>query len=214
MPLTIYIDNKPLVLATQAEALLLETHNFTLCAAYTGEVAQLQHYAQLLSANKRSMIQHIIVTCENPLTAFEQFRGRYSFIEAAGGAVCDAGGRVLMIYRRGSWDLPKGKLEIGETLAQAAVREVEEETGLVAPELASFLVTTYHIYTHKSIDVIKASHWFLMHADSTAAIAVQTEEDIEGYEWITPAAALVRTEPTYPSVLDVLRILVSGSVGG
>ena len=46
-------------------------------------------------------------------------------IEAGGGLVVDdAGGRVLMIFRNGRWDLPKGKLEPGERIEECAVREV------------------------------------------------------------------------------------------
>jgi len=51
-----------------------------------------------------------------------------------------------MIFRRGKWDLPKGKLDKGETLEQCAVREVREETGLKKIKLQSPLMTTYHTY--------------------------------------------------------------------
>ncbi len=56
-------------------------------------------------------------------------------VTAAGGLVENEKGEVLLIFRRGKWDLPKGKLDPGETIEQCAVREVEEETGLKNIEL-------------------------------------------------------------------------------
>ena len=67
-------------------------------------------------------------------------------VEAAGGVVVDGDGRVCLVHRPryDDWSLPKGKLDAGESFEQAALREVEEETGLVCSledELAS---TEYH----------------------------------------------------------------------
>ena len=56
-------------------------------------------------------------------------------IEAAGGIIISEKGELLMIFRRGKWDLPKGKIDQGETPPQAAIREVKEETGLSMVEL-------------------------------------------------------------------------------
>jgi ADP-ribose pyrophosphatase YjhB (NUDIX family) len=50
-------------------------------------------------------------------------------VMAAGGLVENEHGEILLIYRKKHWDLPKGKLDAGETLEECAVREVEEETG-------------------------------------------------------------------------------------
>jgi 8-oxo-dGTP diphosphatase len=53
-------------------------------------------------------------------------------VEAAGGVVLDDGGRVVLVHRPryDDWTLPKGKLDPGESFEEAALREVEEETGL------------------------------------------------------------------------------------
>ena len=52
-------------------------------------------------------------------------------VEAAGGIV-ERDGRIVVVHRPryDDWSLPKGKLDRGETFEQAALREVEEETGL------------------------------------------------------------------------------------
>ena len=55
---------------------------------------------------------------------------RMRWVRAAGCVVHDDAGNMLLISRNNRWDLPKGKVEPGETLLQAALREVEEETGI------------------------------------------------------------------------------------
>src|SRR5215469_11706824 len=69
-------------------------------------------------------------------------------IIAAGGLVFNDKNELLMIFRRGKWDLPKGKLDEGESIEACAVREVQEETGLNV-ELQSFIGLTYHEYFDK-----------------------------------------------------------------
>ena len=87
-------------------------------------------------------------------------------IIAAGGLVQNEQGELLMIYRRGKWDLPKGKLDKNETIEACAVREVMEETGLTNIELGKWIDTGYHLYfdPYLNEDVIKETHWFAMRA--------------------------------------------------
>ena len=55
------------------------------------------------------------------------------------------------MFRRGKWDLPKGKLDPGETLEACALREVREETGVGQLELIKFLLVTEHEYEESGI---------------------------------------------------------------
>src|SRR5574344_735274 len=71
---------------------------------------------------------------------------QYKQIVTAGCIVEDAVGRCLMIFRRGVWDLPKGKQEPGEDTKTCAIREVQEET-LVSDLTANNLICiTHHCY--------------------------------------------------------------------
>ena len=55
---------------------------------------------------------------------------KFEIVKAAGGLVLNENKELLFIFRRGKWDLPKGKLDEGETIEQCAIREVAEETGV------------------------------------------------------------------------------------
>lgn len=130
---------------------------------------------------------------------FERFAQDYRIIHAAGGIVADQQNRVLMIYRLGCWDFPKGKAEPGEQYAQTALREVSEETGLYALELGRALPKTYHTYTLQGEPILKVTHWFAMRA-ANQPLVPQTEEDITQAVW-TPAPDVAdKLQGSYPSL--------------
>jgi mutator protein MutT len=126
-------------------------------------------------------------------------------IQAGGGLVVNEKGEVLFMFRRGKWDLPKGKLDPGETLEGCAVREVEEETGISQLELIKFLMVTEHEYEEKGIIILKETHWYLMNTSSNQKLIPQKEEDILDLRWIgLPEFSIVKRN-TYPAILEVLR---------
>ena len=126
-------------------------------------------------------------------------------IIAAGGLVINEKNEILFIYRRQHWDLPKGKLDEGESIEACAVREVQEETGLKKVEIVSFLSKTYHEYFDKWIneDVEKESWWYLMKSSSSETLIPQTEEDIEKIVWADELKVQEYLKKTYPSIIEV-----------
>jgi len=128
-------------------------------------------------------------------------------IVAAGGLVVNEKNEILFIFRRQHWDLPKGKLDEGETIEACALREVQEETGLKKVEIVSFLCKTYHEYFDKWIneDVIKESWWYLMKSDSSEILIPQTEEDIEKIIWVNESLIGFYLNSSYPSIKEVLN---------
>lgn len=130
---------------------------------------------------------------------------RYTCIDAAGGLVADASGRYLMIYRRGYWDLPKGKLDEGESLEECALREVREETGLFSIRSEGSLLTTYHLYRQDGMECFKSSHWYRMSYYGTEPAIPQTEEDIERIEWLTREQVQDKLPHAYPSIRQVME---------
>jgi len=125
-------------------------------------------------------------------------------IEAAGGLVVAPGERVLLIFRRGKWDLPKGKLEKGEDLEACALREVEEETGLTRLTIGSKIMVTYHAYHQWGQKWIKASHWYLMHSEGNETLVPQTDEDIERCEWVRADEIKNYLQNSHGSIREVL----------
>ena len=110
---------------------------------------------------------------------------RYTMVHAAGGVVRSTDGRWLLMQREGMWDLPKGMVELGETLSVAALREVQEETGVPAHITARQpLSKTYHIYNKYGGWHLKQTTWFAMSAGNAPLPIPQREEGIEQVEWV------------------------------
>ena len=103
---------------------------------------------------------------------------------AAGGIVLDEdGSHILLIRRRGLWDLPKGKREKGEHTALNAFREVCEETGISRLEVHRLLGTTVHSYVRAKRFTIKESYWYLMRSPERIFEPAK-EEGIDAVEWV------------------------------
>ncbi len=134
----------------------------------------------------------------------EAFFKNYKIITAAGGVVINDEGKILMIFRRGKWDLPKGKTEDGESMEVCAEREVKEETGLSEIILQRFLITTHHTYKENGESILKDTHWFLFKAPGQQNVQPQTEEDIFKIEWVGNSELPKYTNNTYELIKDVL----------
>lgn len=114
--------------------------------------------------------------------------------------------RVLLIFRRKVWDLPKGKVEEGETIRECAVREVAEEVGLqTLPEISFALKDTYHEYERAGTYYGKTTHWFGMklNSDPSGGFSPETEEGIEKVQWTTLANA--KGLVGYDNLVEVLK---------
>lgn len=135
------------------------------------------------------------------------FFKKYHCITAAGGVIINDEGKILMIFRRGKWDLPKGKLEDNEPLELCAEREVKEETGLKEVILERFLLTTYHTYTEKGQPILKDTHWYLFRAHGEQDTKPQTEEDIMEIEWVAEDELNVYLAQSYKLIEDVIAAI-------
>ncbi|MCC6837555.1 MAG: NUDIX domain-containing protein [Bacteroidia bacterium] len=141
---------------------------------------------------------------ENLLTFFSSM---FKIIEAAGGLVQNNEGKWLFIFRNGKWDLPKGKIEKGEKVKTAAIREVEEECGISKLQIIKELPSTYHTYFMEEKQVLKRTYWFEMSCADTSALVPQIEEGITDVQWLAPTEFKKVKTNTYESILDVLKAL-------
>ena len=132
------------------------------------------------------------------------FKKELKLVQAAGGFVHDQD-QVLLIFRRGKWDLPKGKLDEGEELSECAIREVQEETGLTHLKMEKPLTITYHTYHEKGKHILKESHWYRIKGSMKDKITAQTEEDINECKWVKFNALTHYLENTHASIADVLH---------
>ena len=133
------------------------------------------------------------------------FQKKFTLIKAAGGLVKNDSNKILMIFRRGSWDLPKGKLDVGEKLEDCAIREVEEETGLKNIKLNSPLIITYHTYHQGTKYILKESHWFTMTVTGEQKLTPQVEEDISDIQWIDQHEISFYLKKSFPLIADIIQ---------
>ncbi len=126
-------------------------------------------------------------------------------ITAAGGIVENEDGKILFQYRRGKWDLPKGKLEEGETIEECAVREVEEETGLRNIILGELVGITHHFYTEKQKEIDKETYWYAMKANGEQQLVPQLQEDILELRWIHENELQEYLSDTYPNIIEIVE---------
>lgn len=139
------------------------------------------------------------------LSDWKAFQELFCPIEAAGGLV-RKNDQYLFIFRNGKWDLPKGKIDPGETPETAAVREVEEECGIDSPDIVDNITETYHTYFLEGKWILKRTHWFLMEYSGDQALTPQLEEGITKADWLTREKWNQVMNNTYGSIQDVLDL--------
>ena len=113
-------------------------------------------------------------------------------VSAGGGVVTKEGKnklKVLLIYRKKLWDLPKGKLDKGETLKECAGREVREELGIDEVTVLDFLETTTHGYVNRGFFMVKTTHWYHMKVH-TEQFHPQKKEQITAVKWFSVQKAV------------------------
>lgn len=140
---------------------------------------------------------------EEQLLAY--FSKLFNVIDAAGGLVKNTKGQWLFIFRHSKWDLPKGKLEKNEAIADAAVREVEEECGISGLSIVKKLPSTYHIYFLDNTAVLKRTYWFEMVCNDHSPLVPQIEEGITDVRWFAKSELKQVRDQTYKSVKDVMK---------
>ena len=129
----------------------------------------------------------------------------FTVLVAAGGLITNPAGEVLLMFRRGKWDLPKGKQDPGEDLETCALREVAEETGLHNISLDNKIIETFHYYPMKNKKVLKHTHWYRMHFTGTELTIPQIEEDIQDLQWIKRENVDKYLKFSYENIREVFR---------
>ncbi|MBK9150035.1 MAG: NUDIX domain-containing protein [Saprospiraceae bacterium] len=158
----IYINEVEVILKPSEDVTLEDTGGAgNVVVKYTGNKKHLLDYIHVLEKSIKS--EKFVIHYEDFPKLKADFKSHFTEIEAAGGLVRNEKNEYLFIFRRGSWDLPKGKIEPGETKKNATMREIQEETGLKKMIVLSKIMVTRHTYrSNVGKRIIKKSHWFLV----------------------------------------------------
>jgi 8-oxo-dGTP diphosphatase len=120
-------------------------------------------------------------------------------IQAAGGVVLDDEGRVVIVHRQryDDWSLPKGKLDPGESFQEAALREVEEETGLRC-SLGEELDPVRYRDNKDRPKVVR--YWLMSVEDDPGFVP---NDEVDELRWVTPGQAVELL--SYPHDAELVR---------
>lgn len=135
---------------------------------------------------KKATTTGVMLVFDNKKALLEEVDKAFTHISAAGGLATTPKGKMLLIFRNGKWDLPKGKLEDNETIPDCAIREVSEETGLPIEtiKMEEEVGQTLHIYSLKDREILKTTYWFAMKVDKEWPLTPQTIENIGEAKWL------------------------------
>ncbi len=108
---------------------------------------------------------------------------------------------LLLHYPHGHWDLPKGKIETGESKHQAALRELKEETGLQATILDGFEEEITYFFRESNGELLQKTVYFFVGRTESDTITLSDEH--VGYEWLPYDEAMKRL--TFDNAREVLK---------
>ena len=199
----IYINNKPLILTTDARAYIAGN---PVAEGYI-------YFEGAFPRNFRLALQHIgkpgtlgaIIEDFSPESLQGELYELFTPIDAGGGVVTNENNEELMIFRRGKWDLPKGKCDDGETIDACALREVSEETGLNKLKLGEKICDTYHVYSQNKQNLLKRTAWYKMKGTIKEEPVPQAEENIQEVRWVKDEELPLIVFKSYEAIREVMQ---------
>lgn len=197
----IYINHSLLILCSLEVFRELDKSRIALSFMYNGNRKRLHNVVDLLE--KSSKNQRTVIYSTDLKSLWKDFKSIHEFRKAGGGIVFNEMGELLVIFRKGLWDLPKGHTKTGEKMKETALREVEEECGTSNLSIKRKVGQTYHVYRIKGRKVMKKSVWYHMTSPKQALIP-QTKEHIEQAIWVNPEIFLEQYD-MYSNIRDILK---------
>lgn len=158
---------------------------------------------KLMTDNKFKNLDSITFTSTRKEELISFIKTKFKVIEAAGGVV-DKEDKILLIYRKGFWDIPKGKIDKGEKKRECARREVEEETG-VKVSVGDKIGTTWHTYVTNRKYILKKTHWYVMKCLDDTNMGPQVEEEIDEVRWMSLTELRAALYGSYRSIRSVIQ---------
>jgi len=164
-------------------------------------------FQTILQVLKETKAKKIYLIGDDPATLLGTFKSKLPVVQAGGGLVRNQSGKMLFIFRKGKWDLPKGKIDKCETLEKGAKREVKEETGVKKLQLNGLAGVTYHIFKRNDKYQLKETHWFHMTTAYTGKLKPELQEYITKAKWKGPKKTAKALENSYGNINYLLKDL-------
>lgn len=169
----VFINEIPVILSTEKN----------IGKNYVSIPIELVRFKKLIKMIQKGKMPFVNLYHPNADKLERELRKKLPVVEAGGGLVYNSRKEILFIYRNKKWDLPKGKIEKGETPEEAAVREVQEETGVKNLEVKQFIRKTYHVFKRNGEYRLKITHWYEMYTDYEGDLKPQPKEGISKAKW-------------------------------
>jgi len=163
---------------------------------------------QILKAIKSKKTKSVYIYHKNINKLWEIFTKKFPIKDAAGGLVHRSDDKLLFIYRKNRWDLPKGGIEKNELIIEAAQREVKEETGLADLIVIKKIGETFHLFNNGKNYRLKRTYWFEMKSDYKGDLFPQEEEGITSVEWISKKRIPEILENAYENIKGIVQKVI------
>ncbi|MFN5416053.1 MAG: NUDIX hydrolase [Flavobacteriia bacterium] len=193
----VFIQNKPLFFVNVEKIQSLDGIFIRQSLANTNK----EYVLSLLNNSLKNV--PIMLFSDKPEEGISTFFEDFDFVEAAGGIVRRKE-KYLFIKRNGIWDIPKGKMEEGESPEESAIREIEEECGIFCEKVEELITITYHTYVYDGKPTIKKTYWYALNFDGKKKLSAQKEEGITKAKWLKKDKVMELREETFPSIVDVI----------
>ena len=158
---------------------------------------------KIMTKKRHDRIKKIRIQVKDKAKVIKYLMSKFDIIKAAGGIVYK-GDDILWIFRKGKWDLPKGKLEKGESKKEGAVREVEEET-CVKVKIEKRLGATWHSYLSNGKYVLKRTYWYTMTSKDDSKMKPQKKEGITKVRWMNKGEIEIAMTHTYATIERIVN---------
>ena len=173
----VFFNQKPIILTTSFVEQTLDSPVFFL---------KFTHKKSIVTALKSKKVKQLYLYHAKEERMWQLFYALFKVVEAAGGIVQHSqSNKFLFIYRNNKWDIPKGRIERGESIQAAAIREVEEETGVKGLTIVRSLPTTLHLFHRNGKYRLKKTFWYAMQTNYEQSLSPQIEEGIQKAEWVS-----------------------------